>query len=153
MATSAFAPHRRTRTPKYRRQREQRGEDRAFVELNGKRIHLGTWNSPESRQHYDRLIAEWLANHRMLPTQARADTFTVIELVARFWLHAETYYRGPDGRLSGELSNYRDALRPLRHLYGDTPASDFGPKSLKALRQAMIKKGRARSTSTARSAA
>jgi integrase len=145
MATSQLAPHRRTRTPKYRRQREASGHDRAFVELNGKRIHLGTWNSPESRQLYDRLVAEWLANHRTLPVETPRDGLTVMELVARFWLHAETYYRGPDGRPSGELSNYRDALRPLCHLYGPTPAPNFGPKSLDALRQWMIKKGLARS--------
>src|SRR4051812_39395525 len=101
MATSHVAPRSRTRTPKYRCQKEDGREDRAFVELNGKRIQLGVWDSPASRQEYDRLIAEWLANHRMMPVEARTDEFTVMELAARFWLHAESYYRGPDGKPSG----------------------------------------------------
>ena len=33
------------------------------------------------------------------------------------------------------------ALRPLRQLYGSTPAADFGPKRLKAVRQHMVEAG------------
>jgi hypothetical protein len=116
------------RVPKHRRQREKFILDHAFVELNGKRIYLGDYDSHESREKYDRLIAEWLANHR-LPVQAPTNGMSIEELVARFLLHAEEYYRG-----SGELGNYRDALRPLIGLYGSTAAIDFGPTALKAVR-------------------
>ena len=84
MATSHLARRIAARTPAYRRQKERSRADRTFVELNGKRIQLGVWNSPESRQEYDRLIAEWLANHRMLPAEAPPDELPVKELVARF---------------------------------------------------------------------
>lgn len=35
----------------------------------------------------------------------------------------------------------REAIRPLRQLYGNTKASEFGPKALKAVRQYMIDEG------------
>ena len=56
------------------------------------------------------------------------------------------HYRRADGTPTGELDNYRDSLRPLRRLYGRTPAADFGPLALKAVRQAMIDAGLARTT-------
>jgi integrase len=59
---------------------------------------------------------------------------TVSTLIARFWEHAKTYYAG-----SGEFDNFRDALRPLRRLYGATMVTDFGPLSLKAVRADMLK--------------
>ena len=36
------------------------------------------------------------------------------------------------------------ALRPLRQLYGRTPANEFGPKKLKAVRQHMVESGLSR---------
>ena len=87
------------------------------------------------------LIAEWLANGRRLPpaTAGRVDC-TVNELVLAYWRHAQTYYV-KDGEPTGEVSNVRDALRPLRRLYGSSSAQDFGPSKLKVVREAMIKAG------------
>jgi len=47
--------------PKYRQQK-RKGRNLAFVELNGHRHYLGPYESPESKQAYQRLLAEWLAN-------------------------------------------------------------------------------------------
>jgi hypothetical protein len=60
------------------------------------------------------------------------------ELVARFWLHAEQFYRQPDGSPSGEADNYRQVLGPLKALYANTPAAKFGPRALASVRQRMI---------------
>jgi integrase len=43
-----------------------------------------------------------------------------------------------------EIEGIREALRPLRALYGRTPASEFGPRKLKAVRQQMIDSGLSR---------
>jgi integrase len=48
--------------------------------------------------------------------------------------------------LSREVDNYVVALRPVRDLYGDTPARSFGPLGLRASRDAMVKAGVARTT-------
>ena len=50
-----------------------------------------------------------------------------------------------NGKPPSEPVNIRLALRPLRQLYGDTLARDFGPVALHAVRQTMIDSGLCRS--------
>ena len=50
---------------------------------------------------------------------------------------ARQHYR-KNGRLTGESKNVQVAARALRQLYGHTPASQFGPLALKALRLRLI---------------
>jgi integrase len=125
----------------------------AVVTLGGKDHYLGPWNSPEARDAYDRLIAEWLASGRGRPKQVEAPTPaapTVAEVLLAYWRHAEKHYRTPDGAPSRELDNVRDALKPLRRLYGPTLARDFGPLCLRGLRDELIRSGLARTTINAR---
>lgn len=42
---------------------------------------------------------------------------------------------------SNEVANIVLAIRPLRQLLGPIPADEFGPRSLKLVRQAMIDPG------------
>jgi hypothetical protein len=49
------------RIPKYR---HYRPKNLAVVRLNGRDHYLGRYDSPESHENYDRLIAEWLADGR-----------------------------------------------------------------------------------------
>ncbi len=44
------------------------------------------------------------------------------------------------------MDNLKRAILPLKELYGTTPAADFGPIALKAVRQRMIEAGLARTT-------
>lgn len=122
------------KVPAYRRHKQS---GRAVVTLNGRDFLLGPYGTRASRREYDRVINEWLAAGRQLPD---APNLTVAELILRFWEHAKRYY----GQGSGELSNFKHALRPLKQLYAATPAAEFGPLALKAVRQAMIKQGRTR---------
>ncbi len=114
----------------------------AVVTLCGRDIYLGQHGVPASRERYDRLIAKWLANNRKLRDLHRSNRqSTVTELIAAFWRYAQAYYRKPDGTATSELSNYKQALRPLRRLYGSTPAAQFGPLDLQSVRQEMIRLG------------
>jgi integrase len=133
------------RTPSLRRHKPS---GQAVVTLDGKDHYLGPWPAtlrkppPGAREAYDRLIAEWLANGRRPPDPAAdAPALTVNELILAFWRHAEQHYRRDDGRPTSELADYRLSLRPLRELYGPTPAADFSPLKLKAVRQRMIGAG------------
>jgi integrase len=128
----------KSRTPKYRRQRSKPFA-RAFVELDGKRCYLGQYGTPESKQRYHQLLAEWTASGGQTPVNP--DELMIVELCARFWRHVQGYYRKPDGTPTSEVGNIRQALRPLKELYGHTEARDFGPKALKAVRQTMIDRG------------
>ncbi|HEV2294221.1 MAG TPA: site-specific integrase [Tepidisphaeraceae bacterium] len=119
---------------------------RAFVTLNGKRVYLGVHGTAASRDEYDRVIGEWIASGRnavATPSTAPASV-TVSVVVAAFWQHAQVYYRTADGTPTSEVTNLRYALRPLRTLYGPTPAAAFGPLALKALQQHMVGLGWAR---------
>ena len=133
----------RKNPPKYRRQKRRSGDDSAFAEIAGQRVYLGSYGSPESHERYGRLIAEWRANGGLAPVQA--DDLTVLELTARFWSYAETYYRKPNGDSTSELEMFRQVMRPLVRLYGRSPAKDFDPLRLQAVRQEMIGMGWCRS--------
>src|SRR5262249_24758605 len=58
-----------------------------------------------------------------------------------FWRYAEGHY----GMDSKELRQYRYSLKPLKDLYGTSPAARFTPKCLKAVRQRMADLGWRRS--------
>jgi integrase len=124
----------------------------AVVRLNGQDIYLGKHDTPESRGLYDRTIGEWLANGRRLPRAAPGDVPphtagpSVVELVVVYWNHVQAYYRRADGSPTSEIPALRAAFRPLRRLYGELPAAEFGPLKLKALRERMIDARWARST-------
>ena len=132
---------------------------RARVYLNGRHVYLGPHGSPESREKYARLIAEHLAGPQVpkpAPAPASAvpvqpvvarDAFdarsaqppgpSVNELLAAYLDFAEGYY-AKDGRPTQQYTNVLAALKPVRELYGTTPAAEFGSKKLKAVREHMV---------------
>jgi integrase len=121
------------RVPSYRFHKQS---GQAMVTLNGHDICLGRFGTPESRREYDRAITEWIASGRQfLPDKNKV---TISEIIAAYWMHADGYYRRGDGTLSDEVSCIKKALSPLRQLYGPSPAAQFGPLALKAVREKMI---------------
>ncbi len=119
--------------PKYRK---HRATGQAVVTLNGRDFYLGPHNTKASKIEYDRLIGEWLANGRGLPP-GQANDLTVAELLLRYWEYAQGYYR-KNGEPTSEISALKSALRPVRELYGSSPAREFGPLALEVVRQRMI---------------
>jgi integrase len=108
----------------------------AYVVLDGKPVYLGPHGSEASLAEYRRRLAEWKARQALgLPPQG--EVRTVQDLTARFWTHAEHYYRNPDGTPTTELDSYHQSFAPLLRLYGHTLVRDFGPLALKTLQQAM----------------
>jgi integrase len=126
------------RAPSYRKHRPS---GRAVVTLAGKDHYLGKWGSAESRERYERFIAEWLASGRVTTPGPRRshDDGTVNELVAAYWSHLERRYTGHTREAL--LDRQRQAFRPLAELYGEQPLADFGPASLKAVRARMVTDG------------
>ena len=126
------------RIPAYR---HHKPSGQAVVTLAGKDHYLGRHNSPESRQSYERTVAEWLASRRRLPEpQGSYPNPSVNELLVAYWDHVRSYYV-KDGKPTSEPGTIRQALRPVRELYGDALAREFGPLALKAVRLAMIERG------------
>lgn len=149
------------RQPSYR---YHKARNCAVVTIDGRNHYLGSFDSPESHQQYARLIAEWLSRrspplaglrrksggHASLrqPPQDSAP-LSVNELLLAYWRHAEQHY-STAGKPTKELVCMKHAIRPLKELYGLTPAIDFGPRALKAVRQHMVEKGLCRRVVNAR---
>lgn len=108
--------------------------------------------TPQSREAYFRLIAEWeglgrrfpetpppLSNSRGRPCGVGAEMGetpvsgpTVGEIVLAYWRWVATNHR------SVRASNIKAPLRLLRKLDASTPAAAFGPKTLRTLRDCMV---------------
>jgi integrase len=121
------------RTPKYRLHRPT---GQAVVTLNGRDIYLGKHGTKQSKDAYRQKIAEWSAGGGQLPDVKAA--ITVAKVIKLFWEHARKHYCHADGTPTNEIEQIRYALRPLNHLYGTLPASQFSPLKYKAVRQLMI---------------
>jgi hypothetical protein len=90
--------------------------------IGGRRdVLLGKHGTTESRTEYARVIAEWEASGRRRTIASDADAPSINELLLAFDIHAEQHYRDADGQPTDELDNLRDALRPLKELYGSLP--------------------------------
>ena len=132
----------RTTNPKYRL---HKATGQALVQINGKRHYLGKHGTKASRELYHRLVAEALAAGPLAPAPSvGAIELTIGELLAAYWLHAESYFRTADGCASSELECIRCALKPLRRLYESLPARDFGPLKLQTVQRELIDAGLSR---------
>src|SRR5262249_21782202 len=77
------------------------------------------------------------------PTSGAGSDLSVNEVAVAYLVFADSYYV-KHGKPTSEPTAIRHSIRPLRQLYGDTMARDFGPLQLKAVRQAMVDSGHCR---------
>lgn len=125
--------------PRYPSKKHSSGQAR--IVIDGKAAYLGVHDSTASHTEYARRRAEWEARRVAgvpVAPPPRAPK-TVIDLLARFWSHAETKYRLPTGEPSSELANLRYALRPVALFWGHLPIGEFGPLALKEVRKLYVK--------------
>lgn len=133
----------RTKIPAYRRRKNCSQAIITLTDAQTRRrrdFRLGEFGSPESREAYHRVIAEWEANGRRFPTKAVTERPVagaagpcISEVILEYWRWAEAYYRPK------HVQSIVGALRLLRQLLGRTPADRFGPNDLRMLRDAMIR--------------
>lgn len=116
----------------------------ARTTVNGKRVYLGAYNSPESKAAFDKIMSDWEAAHAERRTTVNVE-LTVSRLAVLFLQHADKEYRR-DGVLTGETKNFRHALQSMNNLFHGVRVIDFGPKKLKQLQQQMVKEGLAQQT-------
>ena len=102
-------------------------------------VYLGVHNSPESRVAYADAIGDHTtpAMGNFPATVAPQGPLTLAALVSRFERHADTYYRRADGSSTNEAKDFGLSLRPLCHLFGSLPVTEFGPKRLQLVRLLM----------------
>ena len=104
-------------------------------------VYLGAYDSADSRREYARMVAELAASptRSAAPARASGPGLTVDQVLLAFWEHAQSHYRGRDGQVTTEVEELRRSVIPLRRLYGQTPAAEFGPRALAAVRREMIR--------------
>ena len=130
---------RKRRVPSYRL---HRSSGQAVVTLSGRDFYLGPHNTKASKDEYDRLVGEWLANGRR-PLHATSEDLLLVELCLRYWKFAKGHYQ-KNGRCTRVTPGIKCALRYLKQWYGKTRAAEFGPLALKALREQMVADGLSR---------
>lgn len=110
----------------------------ARVRIGGKDFYLGKWNSPEAKQAYARVCAEWAAGRQNIERRPR-HAISVNELALAYVQHADEFYRR-DGEPTGEIDNIRAAVKILREAYGTIPVNEFGPLKLRGVVDLMIER-------------
>lgn len=116
----------------------------ARVRIAGREFFLGPFGSEESRIKYGELIAR---HNSGLPVadplaknsaDCRKDSGpSIAEICLAFWKHAQKHYK-KNGKATSEISCFESCIRILRQTYGLTPANEFGPLALKAIRAQMV---------------
>jgi len=133
-------PRSRSKVPSYCL---HKASGRAVVRLNGKDIYLGPHGSEESHIKYERAIARWRTENKISAKKeeeiSRIDNpgITIEELIFLYREFASEYYVR-DGKQTSEFDGMRDALRPVRLLFGNVLGCEFGPRNLKAMQTHMI---------------
>ena len=119
------------KVPSYRL---HRGSGQAIVTINRRDYYLGRHNTPESQRRYSRLIAEYFSSPETfsLATAKKSD-IVVTELIVAFI----AFIKSEVG--DKEYKGIKLAMKPLRKLYGDTCAKDFGTPQYKAVRTDFIR--------------
>jgi len=126
--------------------RQRKGYDQAIVTLTdsvtGKRrdYWLGEFDSPESREVYYRLLAEYEGLGRRLPEKKLAKIaaaepsgcIDVDELALEYWRRVAREH------LPKRSNAIRASLRILRQMDGSTPVDQYGPRRLRLLREVMV---------------
>ncbi|MDR0327106.1 MAG: site-specific integrase [Planctomycetaceae bacterium] len=105
----------------------------AVIYVNSKKIYLGLYGSPESRQEYARIVAEW--DTTPTPPSSAPDV-SVSELAAGYLDYAQPRQD------KIQFSHNKYAIGYLVNIYGSLAVNEFSPKKLKVVRLQMVKTGK-----------
>lgn len=119
----------------------------ARVRIGDRDVYLGPFGSPKSKELYARLIAEHFAHGESRTIKVEAgERLCIAALVVKYDDFAKTYYV-KNSIPTDERYAIKMAITPLVKLYGSTPADEFSPKRLKAVREEAINRGRKKDNS------
>lgn len=132
----------------------------ARVRINGKVIYLGPWDSPEAKEKYHRLVAEWHgtgqvttptapptppATPRPSPQPQPPAGLTIAEVCVLWIAHCEKKFTKPDGTTSSSIHECNMIVRALEP-DAAVPAASFKARALIAMQQRLVAQGRPRVT-------
>jgi integrase len=120
------------------------------AKFNGRSVHFGFYDDPETHKRFDAAKARWLANGRqwsddMRPRLARGRASGPVVVTVGALCDAFLEHLRQKHDAAWQRNNYdriRGALDTLRALFGLDPASGFDPASLELVRQHMVQAGK-----------
>lgn len=134
------------KTPSYRKKSVRSSNSKvrhyAMVRIDGNDVMLGDWNSPTSKEKYQRVVAEWLSNDA-LPNR-NDKQITVTEICIDYTKECNNRYLLPSGKHSTEFDTAKRVMRDLRRLFGSTDAVEFKAIRFKAIRDEFVRQGLSR---------
>ena len=113
----------------------------ARVRIGGRDIYLGEYDSVESYEQYDAILAKFLVGR----LDVNVTGVSISRLAIAFIEFAKGYYL-KDGKQTAEVYCIQMALKPLIRIFGKEKVGSFGPLKLKAVREDMIRVKWARKT-------
>lgn len=118
-------------------------KDLAYIILDGRKRYLGKFGSAEAEIKRLRIWADHLAGNDDDAGSRKnvKNSITVAILVKKFLEEAKTIYQ-KNGRSTGTYERFEITVAPLLKHFGLTPADQFGPLSLKKLRERMVDSGK-----------
>ena len=122
----------KSKIPSYRL---HKSSGQALVTLNYRDYYLGVHGSPESKQEYDRLIAEYLSCQRSNTFGVVPSEISLNELLVAFQEHTRSYY---GVGAESEWHRFKPLVKRMRELYGADPATKFGAVQYKTVRQYLL---------------
>jgi len=108
----------------------------ARVRHRGEEYYLGPYGSQEAARRYAELLIVLAGGGKPVAAVSKFSK-SVSEITLLYLDFAVLYYR-KSGKPTAELDCIKSAVRPRLDLFGEIPASEFGPLALKTVRQAMI---------------
>lgn len=109
------------------------GKQIAYATFDGRQVNFGP-PGPEAQRLYQEFTARWLLNGKATLEPSDEGPCRVEDLVADFMHEAQQHYRTADGKLSGEVTNFRHALTPFLELLGSKPTADLSCNDLVMVR-------------------
>ena len=109
-------------------------------------FYLGKYKSPESREKYKQLIAEYTANDCVLPPTKTKSEYSLETLVLEYLAYAEKYYTNSRGKANETFYHCKRAVDPVLKYYGKNLVSEFGSRSLLFIIEKWVDAGIARKT-------
>ena len=129
-------PQPRKSLPRYLKHASGKGR-MVWTDFSGTRrekLLPGPFNSPGSLEAFARLQLELAVNPAAPPRITGGPT--VVEILLPYLRYATEYYGS-----GSEIEAIKSTMKIVRELYGLTPAAEFGPKALAAVREAFVRKG------------
>lgn len=134
----------RSSVPKYRKD----SKGLAFVEHRSiptktRRLYLGRHGTPESHARYRTFLARLESQSPDIELIRSPHANEIDVLIDAYLTWAEKNYSRPHG-VSSEYTSMVYALEPVSNLFGNCPVSEFGPRSLVAIRTHLIQRKQVR---------